>query len=201
MKVYSASEIRNIAVLGHSGSGKTTVVEAILNVAGLTTRIGRVDEGNTVSDYDLEEQRRKVSISSSIIPIEWKDTKLNFIDVPGYFDFVGEAKQALRAADLALIVVSAKSGIEVGTEKAWEYASALNLPKMVLVNGMDDENADMDKVVESLKAAFGKSIAPLQVPFKENGKFAGFVNAIKKEGRKYVSGRTEDCPVPDGMEE
>ncbi len=200
MKVYSSNEVRNVVVLGHSGCGKTTIIEAALNVAGLTTRLGKVDEGNTVSDYDPEEIRRKVSISASVIPIEWKNSKINFIDVPGYFDFVGEVKQALRVADMALIVVSAKSGIEVGTEKAWEYASELNLPRMIFVNGMDDDNADMDKVVESLKEKFGKSIAPLQVPFKENGKFAGFVNAIKKEGRKFVSGRTEDCPVPAGME-
>jgi len=201
MKVYAASEIRNVAVLGHSGCGKTTIVEAALNVAGVTTRIGKVDEGNTVSDYDSEEIRRKVSISTSIIPVEWKDTKINFMDTPGYFDFAGEVKQALRVADLALIVVSAKSGIEVGVEKAWEYADELGVPKMIFVNGMDDENADLDKVVEELKAKFGKSIAPLQVPFKENGKFNGFVNAIKREGRKFVNGRTEDCGVPAGLED
>ena len=201
MKVYSASEIRNVAILGHSGSGKTTIAEAALNVAGVTTRIGKVDEGNTVSDYDAEEIRRKVSISTSIIPVEWKDTKINFMDTPGYFDFAGEVKQALRAADLALIVVSGKSGVEVGVEKAWEYADELGIPKMIFVNGMDDENADLDKVVEELKEKFGKSIAPLQVPFKENGKFVGFVNAIKREGRKFVSGRTEDCGVPAGMED
>ena len=201
MKVYSANEIRNVAILGHSGSGKTTIVEAALNVAGLTTRTGKVDEGNTVSDYDSEEIRRKVSISTSIIPVEWKDTKINFLDTPGYFDFAGEVKQALRAADLALIVVSAKSGIEVGVEKAWEYATELDIPKMIFVNGMDDDNADLDKVAEELKAKFGKSIAPLQVPFKENGKFKGFVNAIKREGRMFVNGRTEDCGVPAGLED
>jgi len=201
MKVYSANEIRNVAILGHSGSGKTTIVEAALNVAGVTTRIGKVDEGNTVSDYDSEEIRRKVSVSTSMIPVEWKDTKINFLDTPGYFDFAGEVKQALRVADLALIVVSAKSGIEVGVEKAWEYATELGIPKMIFVNGMDDDNADLDKVAEELKVKFGKSIAPLQVPFKENGKFNGFVNAIKREGRKYVNGRTEDCGVPDGIGE
>ena len=201
MKVYKANEVRNVAILGHSGSGKTTIVEAALNVAGVTSRIGKVDDGSTISDYDDEEKRRKVSISTSIIPVEWKDTKINFMDTPGYFDFAGEVKQALRAADLALIIVSGKSGIEVGVEKAWEYATELEIPKMIFVNGMDDENADLDKVVEDLKAMFGKSIAPIQVPFKENGKFNGFVNAIKREGRKFVNGRTEDCDVPAGMED
>ena len=201
MRIYSSGSIRNIAILGHSGSGKTTIVEAALNIAQVTSRVGRVEDGNTVSDYDAEEIRRKVSISSSLIPIEWLDNKINFIDTPGYFDFVGEVKEALAVADLALIVVSAKSGVEVGAEKAWEYATELGIPKMIFVNGMDDENADFDKVIENLKEVFGKSIAPLQAPFIENGKFAGFVNAVKKEGRKYVNGRTEPCDVPAGMED
>ncbi len=201
MKIYNGNQIRNVAVLGHSGSGKTSILEAALNVAGVTNRIGRVDEGNTVSDYDQEEIKRRVSISSSVIPIEWKDCKINFIDTPGYFDFVGEVKQALSVADLCLIVVNAKSGIEVGTEKAWEFCTELGIPKLFFVNFMDDEQASLMKVVDELKEKFGKSIAPLQVPYRENGKFVGFVNAIKKEGRKYVNGTTEPCDVPDGMEE
>ncbi len=205
MKVYSASDIRNVAIMGHSGSGKTTVSEACLFSTGVTTRVGRVEDGNTVSDYDPEEARRRASVYASLIPVEWKNTKINFIDVPGYFDFVGEAKQALRAADLVLIVVSAKSGIEVGTEKAWEYACELNKPRMFFINAMDDENADFEKVVNQLKDKFGKSIAPIQVPFKENGKFIGFVNTVRKEGRKFVGGKTENCDIPadiaDNVEE
>jgi elongation factor G len=175
-------------------------MEAALNTAGVTSRVGRVEDGNTVSDYDPEEARRRVSVGASIIPVEWKDEKINFIDTPGFFDFVGEVCQALRAADVALIIVSAKSGVEVGVENAWDMATEAGLPKIFFVNEMDDDNADFDKVVEELKQKFGKSIAPLQVPFKENGKFVGFVNAIKKEGRKFVNGRTEDCPVPGGVE-
>jgi elongation factor G len=201
MKAYSSDKIRNVAVLGHSGSGKTTIAEAALFIAQVTNRMGRVEDGNTVSDYDAEEIRRKVSISSSVIPVEWLENKINIIDTPGYFDFVGEVKEALAAADVALIVVSAKSGVEVGAEKAWEYATELNIPKLVFVNGMDDENADLDKTIEELKEKFGKSIAPLQVPFKENGKFVGFVNAVKKEGRKFVDGRTQACDIPAGMED
>ncbi len=195
MKSYSPNEIRNIAILGHSGCGKTTIVESILNICEITKRFGKVDDGNTVSDYDPEEIRRKVSINTSIIPIEWQDMKINFFDTPGYFDFVGDVKQAVRAADMILIVLDAKSGIEVGTEKAWEYAEEMGLPKMIFVNGMDDPDADLDKVIEDLKTTFGKSIAPLQVPTFENGRFTGFINVIKKEGRKYVNGRTEDCAV------
>jgi len=201
MKAYSSGSIRNIAILGHSGSGKTTIAEAALNIAQVTSRMGRVEDGNTVSDYDAEEIRRKVSISASLIPIEWLDNKINFIDTPGYFDFVGEIKQALAVADLALIVISAKSGVEVGAEKAWEYAEELGVPRMIFVNNMDDENAEFDKVIENLKEAFGKSIAPIQAPIRVDGKFAGFVNAVTKEGRKFANGSTEHCDVPAGMED
>ncbi len=196
MKCYSANEIRNVAILGHSGCGKTSIVEAALYVTGVTKRIGKVDDGNTVSDYEAEEIRRKVSISTSLIPVEWLDNKINFLDTPGYFDFLGEVKEALAAADIVAIVVSAKSGVEVGTEKAWEYATELNLPKMIFINGMDDENADFDKVVEDLKNMFGKSIAPVQVPIKEDGKFCGFVNVINNEAKKYIDGKTIDCEIP-----
>lgn len=201
MKEYSSSSIRNVAVLGHSGCGKTTIVEACLHVSGASKRFGRVEEGNTVSDYDAEEIKRKVSISSSIIPVEWLEEKINLIDCPGYFDFVGEARQALKVADLALIVVDAKSGVEVGTEKAWEMAEEFGVPKMIFVNGMDDENASLDDVVEALKQQFGKSIAPLQIPFYKDGKFTGFVNAIRRKARKFENGLVEPCDMPAGMED
>lgn len=201
MKVYNSNEIRNVAMLGHSGIGKTSIIEAALNVSGVTSRIGKIAEGNTVSDFDQEEIKRQVSINSSIIPIEWKDNKINLIDTPGYFDFIGEVKQSLRAVDLGLIVVDAKNGVQVGTEKAWQYCEDQGIPKFIFINGMEDEHADYEKIVTDLKNVFGKSVAPLQVPFWENGKFVGFVNAIKKEGRKYVNGRTEDCPIPSGLED
>ncbi|MCL2702943.1 MAG: elongation factor G [Defluviitaleaceae bacterium] len=199
MKVYESGKIRNIVILGHSGSGKTTLSESALFASGVTSRMGRVEDGNTVSDYDADEIRRRVSISASIIPVEWQDSKINIIDTPGYFDFVGEVQQALRAADASLIVVSGKSGIEVGAEKAWDYAKAQNLPTMILINSMDDENADFDAVVESLKEKFGPSIAPLQVPIKEGNKFIGFVDIIKNEGIKYTGGKAEPCPVPGDL--
>ncbi|MCL2169574.1 MAG: elongation factor G [Defluviitaleaceae bacterium] len=199
MKAHSAEAIRNVAVMGHTGSGKTTMMEAALNIAGLTTRFGRVEDGNTVSDHDPEEIRRKISIGASMIPIEWKSGKINFIDTPGFFDFYGEAHQALSVADIALIVVNAKGGVEVGTEKAWELATAAGLPKMIFLNNMDDENVDFDKLIEELKEKFGKCIAPLQVPIREGGKFVGYVNAIKKEGRMYRTSGVETCDVPADM--
>ena len=196
MKVYASDAIRNVAILGHTGAGKTTIAESALNICGVTSRFGKVDEGNTVSDYDPEEIRRKISISSSMIPIEWKDSKINFIDTPGFFDFNGEVHQALAVADLALIVVNAKGGVEVGTEKAWEYATAAGLPKMIFINNMDDENVDFDKLIADLTEKFGKSIAPMQVPIRDGSKFVGYVNAIKREGRKYGAKAVEECPIP-----
>lgn len=201
MKSYSSNEIRNVAILGHSGCGKTTIAEAVLHVSGVSKRFGRIEEGNTVSDYDPEEIRRRVSVNASMIPVEWLNEKINFIDTPGYFDFVGEVKQVLSVADLALIVINAKAGIEVGTESAWAYATEMNVPKMIFINGMDDENANYDEVVSSLKQVFGKSIAPLQVPYYEDGKFVGFVNAIRKEARKFINGMVEPCDMPEGLED
>ncbi len=193
MKAYSANEIRNISILGHSGCGKTTLAEVFLNLAGYTTRIGRVEDGNTVSDYDAEEARRRVSVSASMIPVEWKNSKLNIIDVPGYFDFVGEQVQALRVSDVAMIVISGKSGVEVGAEKAWEYAEVQQVPRLIYVNSMDDENADFDRVIEELQEKFGKAIAPVQIPVRDGNKLVGFIDAVKKQyyrynGSDYVAG-------------
>ena len=167
----------------------------------MSKRFGRVEEGNTVSDYDPEEIKRKISINSSIIPVEWLEEKINFIDTPGYFDFLGEVKQALSVSDLALIVVDAKAGVQVGTEKAWQIATEMGTPKMIFVNGMDDESADLDTVVESMKQVFGKSIAPLQVPFYEDNKFVGFVNVIRRAARKFMNGLVEPCDMPDGLDD
>ena len=163
MKNYAANEVRDIVILGHSGCGKTTLAESLLYYSGATKRFGKVSEGNTVSDYDPEEVRRKVSISTSVLPVEWKDTKINFLDTPGYFDFVGEVKLAMSVADTALIVVSAKSGLEVGTEKAWEYAEEIGIPKMIFINQMDDESADFQNTINQLREKYGKIVAPLSL--------------------------------------
>ncbi|MDR1705094.1 MAG: elongation factor G [Clostridiales bacterium] len=199
MKIYESAQIRNVVILGHSGSGKTTLSEAALFVSGVTSRMGKVDEGNTVSDYDDDEKKRHVSISASLIPVEWQNTKINFIDTPGYFDFVGEVQQALRVADAAVIVISGKSGVEVGAEKAWDFVKERNIPVMVFINNMDDENANFDAVVEGLKDKFGASVAPMQVPIKDGGKFTGFVNVVKKEGVKYEGGKPQAIQIPSGL--
>ena len=198
MKNYAANRVRNVVLLGHSGSGKTTYAEAALYYSGATKRLGKVEEGNTVSDYEAEEIRRKVSINTSVIPVEWQDTKINFLDTPGYFDFAAEVKLAMNVADTGLIMVSAKSGVEVGTEKAWEYCEEMHLPRIIFINQMDDENADFEKTLAELRKNFGKAVAPLQIPFDdENGNFIGFINLIKRDARKKVNGKLEKCEMPE----
>ena len=197
MKVYSADEIRNVAVMGHSGCGKTSVMEAMLHITKVTNRMGRVEDGNTVSDYDPEEARRRASVSASIIPIEWNNTKLNFLDTPGFLDFVGSVKESLSVSDAALILVSAKSGVEVGTELAWEHAQ--ELPRILFVNGMDDEHADFNKVVADMREKFGHTVAPLQIPFSEGGKVVGYIDAFTGKAYKWNGAETIPCDVPADM--
>ena len=198
MKNYASNRVRNVVLLGHSGSGKTTYAEAALYYSGATKRFGKVEDGNTVSDYEAEEIRRKVSINTSVIPVEWQDTKINFLDTPGYFDFAAEVKLAMNVADTGMIMVSAKSGVEVGTEKAWEYCEEMHLPRMFFINQMDDENADFEKTLAELRKEFGKAVAPVQIPFNdENGKFVGFINVIKRDARKKVDGKLQKCEMPE----
>lgn len=201
MKVYSSEQIRNIVLLGHGGAGKTTLAEAMAHVAGITKRCGKVTDGNTISDFDKEEIKRGFSINTSCIPIEWDDCKLNVLDSPGYFDFVGEAKQATRVADSAVIVVSGKSGVEVGTEIAWEHADEMEIPKIIFVTDMDDDKANLQSILDQLRISFGKRIAPFQVPIREGEHFVGFVNAVKMQGRKFVKDHVEECPIPEGLSE
>ena len=201
MKVYASEKVRNVVLLGHGGVGKTTIAEAMLYASGAISRQGKVSDGNTVSDFDPEEGKRKFSINTSLIPVEWNDFKINILDTPGYFDFVGEVQEAMRAADAAVIVVSAKSGVEVGTELAWEKAEAAGLPRFIFVNGMDDEEASLVRVLDQLKEKFGSTIAPFHVPIRENGKFIGFVNVPKKEGRKFEGNQVVSCPIPAEMED
>ncbi|NLL00431.1 MAG: GTP-binding protein, partial [Clostridiales bacterium] len=198
MKVYTSDKIRNVVLLGHGSCGKTTLVEAMAYSTGIIKRQGKVEEGNTISDYDKEEQKRLFSISTTVVPIEYDDVKINFLDTPGYFDFVGEVEEALSAADAAVIVVSAKSGVEVGTMKAWDFCEKYNLPRIFFVTDMDLDNASFREVVEQLSELYGKKIAPFHVPIRENEKFVGFVNVVKMAGRRFTTGSNyEECDIPD----
>ena len=198
MKVYRTDEIRNVVLLGHGGSGKTSLAEAMLYVSGATNRMGKISESNTVSDFDKEEQKRGFSISTSLVPIEWEKAKINILDTPGYFDFVGEVEEAVSAADAAVIVVSGKAGVQVGTEKAWELCDKYNLPRMIYVTEMDVDDASFRQVVADLTERYGKKIAPHFQPIRENEKLVGYINIIKNAGRRYTGiGQREECEIPD----
>ena len=183
MNVYTTDRIRNVVILGHGGSGKTSLTEAMAYLGGITSRLGNVADGNTISDFDKEEIKRKFSISTSVVPIIWGDVKVNILDTPGYFDFVGEAEEAAAAADAAIIVVSGKNGVEVGTQKAWALCEKYKLPRMFFITNMDVDNASFREVVEKLTELYGKKIAPIHFPIRENEKFTGYVNVVKKAGR------------------
>lgn len=198
MKVYRTDEIRNVVLLGHGGSGKTSLAEAMAYVSGATSRMGKIADGNTISDFDKEEQKREFSISTSLVPIEWEKAKINILDTPGYFDFVGEVEEAVSAADAAVIVVSGKAGVEVGTEKAWELCDKYKLPRMVYVTEMDVDDASFRQVVQNLTERYGKVIAPHFQPIRENEKLVGYVNVIKNAARRYTGvGQREECEIPE----
>ena len=198
MNVYTTDSIRNVVLLGHGGCGKTSLVEAMAYVSGLTGRLGKVSDGTTISDYDKEEIKRKFSINTSVVPLIWKDTKINLLDTPGYFDFVGEAEEAVAAADAAIIVVSGKAGVEVGTEKAWELCEKYKLPRMFFVSEMDVDHASFREVVEKLTELYGKKIAPFYQPMRENEKFVGYINVMKMAGRRFTGiGTREECEIPE----
>ena len=198
MKVYTTDRIRNVVILGHGGSGKTSLVEAMAYLSGVTSRMGSISEGNTVSDYDKEEIKRKFSINTTVMPIIWGDIKVNVLDTPGYFDFVGEAEEAAAAADAAVIVINGKNGVEVGTQKAWDLCEKYKLPRMFFVSNMDVDNASFRQVVEDLTELYGKKIAPIHLPIRENEKFVGYVNVVRQEGRRWLEkGEKEPCDIPD----
>lgn len=198
MNVYTTDRIRNVVILGHGGSGKTSLTEAMAYLGGITSRLGNVADGNTISDFDKEEIKRKFSISTSVVPIIWGDVKVNILDTPGYFDFVGEAEEAAAAADAVIIVVSGKNGVEVGTQKAWALCEKYKLPRMFFITNMDVDNASFREVVEKLTELYGKKIAPIHFPIRENEKFTGYVNVVKKAGRKWLDrGEKQECEIPE----
>lgn len=197
MKIYEADKIRNIALLGHGGCGKTTLTEAALYTAKIVNRIGKVEDGNTISDFDKEEMARKISINTSVVPMEWEEHKINFIDTPGYFDFVGEVQSAIKVAGGLIILVDATSGIEVGTEKAWDYAEDKKKPTFIFINKMDRENADFEKVLNQLREKFGKKVAPFQIPLGEKESFIGNINVVKMLAKEYDGKTCIEKAIPE----
>lgn len=196
MKNYQPHQIRNVGICSHSGAGKTSLVEAMLYSSGAIDRLGKVDAGSTTTDFDKEERERGITINTSIAPCEWKDCKINMVDTPGYFDFLGDVKSSLRIVDGALIVVGASSGVEVGTEQMWEYAEDYNLPKLVFVNKMDRENADFDKVFDELRNHFGSKIMPVIIPIGSEDSFEGVINLVNMQA-VYPKSDGKEAEVKD----
>ncbi|NLY77220.1 MAG: elongation factor G [Tissierellia bacterium] len=196
MKVYKTEQIRNLALIGHGSSGKTTLTEALLFATGVTKRPGRVDDGNTMSDFDKEEISRKVSIGTAVIPVEWQDTKFNLLDTPGYFDFVGDVYSALRASESALILVDASAGVEVGTEKAWKHTQEYNLPKAIFVNKIDKENVNFNKVLDDIRNTFGDKVLPFTLPIGEAENFKGIVDVIEEVAYEYNGKDSTKVDIP-----
>ncbi len=197
MNIYTTDKIRNVALLGHGGSGKTSLAEAMAYLSGITSRLGKVEDGNTVSDFGKEEQKRKISISTSVIPVEWEGYKINILDTPGFFDFAGEVEEAISAAGAAIIVVNGKAGVEVGTQKAWDICEKYKIPRMIYVSNMDVDNASFRQVVEDMTQMFGKKMAPFHLPIRENEKFVGYVNVITETGNRWQGKEVVECEVPE----
>ncbi len=199
MKTYPTKNIRNILILGHGGSGKTTLTEAMAFNAGAIDRMGKIEEGNTLSDFDQEEKKRQISISSSIVPVEFGGHKINLIDTPGYFDFIGDAYAALRVADAIVIVIDAVSGVQVGTEKAFELLKSTNIPGFIVVNKMDRENVEFQQVMEELKENFGNRVIPFELPMGEGEEMEGVVNIVGMTGSLRKENRCFDVEISPEM--
>ncbi|MCY4525903.1 MAG: GTP-binding protein, partial [Anaerolineaceae bacterium] len=200
MKEYTSEQIRNVALTGHQGSGKTSLVEALLYNSGATNRLGTIEEGNTVSDWDDDEKERQLSLSTSLVPVEFNETKINLLDTPGYTDFQGEVKNAVYVADSIVVVVDAVAGVEVGTELAWEFARASRQPVMVVINKVDRDNADFGAALASLQESFSDyKFIPVMLPLGEQADFAGVVNLITQKA--YLGAGAERSDLPADMEE
>lgn len=197
MQYYHAKNIRNVALAGHAGSGKTSLVEAACYLTGQLDRLGKIADGNTVSDFDPEEIRRKVSVSTSLVPVEWKGTKMNFLDTPGLFDFVGGVREGVRAAGSTVVVISGKSGVTVGAEKAFAAAQKKGIATIFFVNKLDRESADFYKVFEEMKATFGPMVCPMVVPYVVDHKVQCYVNLLEYRAYTYENGKATAVPIPD----
>lgn len=206
MKEYRSDKLRNVGIVSHGGAGKTSLTEALLFNSGAVNRLGRVDDGTSTTDFEPEEIKRKVTISSALAPCEWRDHKINFVDTPGYADFVAEVKGTLRAVDSALIVLCAASGVEVETEKVWNYADELNLPRIGFINKMDRENADFFSTLSAMKERLSSSVVPLQLPIGAEDSFTGIVDLIKMKavncatGNKFIEGEIPEDLLEKALE-
>lgn len=199
MKDYAVEKLRNVCLMSHGGAGKTTLAEAMLFNTGVLDRFGKVTDGTTTTDYDPEETKRKISISTAIAPCEWKNHKINVIDTPGYFDFVGEVKQGLRVADGAIILVPAKGGVAVGTEKSWDYANERGIPRMFFISKMDEDNANFFEVYDQLVNTFSKGVIAFQIPILEGEKFLGIVDVINMKAKKFEKDKFVDTEIPANL--
>lgn len=197
MKVYASSKIRNVGILAHGGAGKTSLTEAMLYNAGHTTRLGRVDDGTTTTDYLPEEIKRKVTVSTTMAPVEWKDVKINILDTPGYADFIGEVKSALRAVDSIILVVDGVAGVEVQTEVHWDTAEEAQLPRFIFVNKLDRENSNYSRVIDDLKSHFGHHIAPLMIPIGAEDSFKGVANVLTQKAYTIEGNKAKEIPLPE----
>ena len=197
MKQYSAKNIRNVALVGHAGTGKTSLAEAAFFLSGKSDRLGKISEGNTVCDFDPEEIRRKASVSLALLPVEWKDTKMNLLQTPGLFDFSGGMSEGIRAAGSAVIVISGKSGVTVGAEKGFRAAHKKGIATLFFVNKIDNENADFYKVFEELKTTFGPMVCPIVVPCYREGGPTCYVNLLEYKAYTYAAGKATEVPIPD----
>ena len=199
MRSFPSSAIRNVALVGHGGSGKTSLVEALLYGAGAVSRMGRIEDGTTTTDFDAEAVKRGISVSLAMAPFEWEGRKINLIDTPGYADFIGELHAALAVADLAVFVVSAVEGVEVQTKVAWRLAAEAGIPRLVFVNKLDRERASFDRTLEQLRSAFGAGVAPLELPIGEEAGFRGVADLLTETAITYEDGRAARGPLEEGM--
>lgn len=199
MKQYSADRIRNVGLFSHGGAGKTSLAESLLYDTKAITRLGRVEDGNTVCDFDPDEVKRTISVSTAVAPVEWRDTKINVLDAPGYADFMGEVKAAMSVIDGAIILIDASAGVEVGTEQVWRLTAEQSLPRLVLINKMDRENANFSLALESARSAFGKAVAPVQMPIGSEKSFRGIVDLLTEQAFEFhdnKDGGYEAGPIP-----
>ena len=197
--IYTIEQLRNVALIAHGSAGKTSLAEAMIFDTGATSRLGRVEDGTTISDYDPEEIRRKISLNTSIVPCEWNGHKINVLDTPGYIDFVGEVKGALRVADGVVVVLDAVAGVEVGTELVWSFADEHNLPRLVFINKMDRENASFRRVLEQLGQKFEGNVIPIQLPIGSESQFRGVVDLVSRKA--YIGDKAEEGEIPAGLED